>query len=153
MNFWPFEAKGGIVCRKYFESFIRFGGTKTFVLSFASRPVLELKQDDPSQEGAVSQWLDGVWNQTFRATAQAILKTQPFEFSSAGLSDLDIESVRADALQTVQAVIEAENLDIASADGEQRALAVLLGFLNQGPANGNADRILCLVNTTGYARP
>lgn len=78
------------MCRTCFESFIRFGGTKTFVLSLASRPVLELKQDGPSQEGAVSQWLDGVWNPTFGATAQAILKTKPFEFSSAGLSDLDI---------------------------------------------------------------
>jgi hypothetical protein len=47
-----------------------------------------------------------VWSQTFGATAQAILKTKPFEFSSAGLSDLDIESLRADALLTVQAAIE-----------------------------------------------
>ena len=119
------------MCRTCFESFIRFGGTKTFVLNLASSPVLDLKQDGPSQEDAVRQWLDGVWNQTFGATAQAILKTKPFEFSSAGLSDLDIESLRADALLTVQAAIESEGLDIASADGEQRALAVLSGFLNQ----------------------
>lgn len=51
--------------------------------------------------------------------------------TTATLSDLDIESLRADALLTVQAAIESEGLDIASADGEQRALAVLSGFLNQ----------------------
>lgn len=119
------------MCRTCFESFIRFGGPKTFVLNLASSPVLELKQDGPSQQDVVRQWLDDVWSQTFGATAQAILKTKPFEFSSAGLSDLDIESLRADALLTVQAAIESEGLDIASADGEQRALAVLSGFLNQ----------------------
>jgi len=88
------------MCRTCFESFIRFGGTKTFVLNLVSSPVLELKQDGPSQQDAVRQWLDEVWSQTFGATAQAILKTKPFEFSSAGLSDLDIESLRADALLT-----------------------------------------------------
>jgi hypothetical protein len=31
------------MCRTCFESFIRFGGTKTFVLNLASSPVLELK--------------------------------------------------------------------------------------------------------------
>jgi hypothetical protein len=38
-----------------FESLIRFGGTKTFVLNLASRPVLELKQDGPSQKDGVRQ--------------------------------------------------------------------------------------------------
>jgi hypothetical protein len=33
------------MCRTSFESFIRFGGTKTFVLNLANSPVLELKQD------------------------------------------------------------------------------------------------------------
>ena len=113
------------MCQTCFQSFIRFGGTKTFALNLASSPVLELRQDGPSRQDVVHQWLDGVWSQTFGATAQAILKTKPFEFSSAGLSDLDIESLRADALLTVQAAIESEGLDIVSADGEQRALAVL----------------------------
>jgi hypothetical protein len=54
-------------------------------------PVLQPKQDGTSEEVAIRQWLDGVWNQTFMTRAQAILNTMLFEFSAAGLSDLDIE--------------------------------------------------------------
>lgn len=76
-------------------------------------------------------WLDDVWHQIFGSTAQAILKTKPFEFSAAGLSDLDLESLRDDAMVAVQTAIDREGFDLKSPSGQQRALAVLTGFLNQ----------------------
>ena len=117
--------------RTSFENFIRFGGTKTFVRNLGSRPALEMKQDNPSQEDVVRQWVDEVWNRSFKATTQAILKTKPFEFSTAGLSDLDVEALRADAVGTVLAAMEREGFDLISDEGWQRALAVLFGYLNQ----------------------
>lgn len=114
-----------------FENFIRFGGTKTFVLDLSSRPALEIKQDNPSEDDLVRQWVDEVWNQSFGATTQAILKTKPFEFSAAGLSDLDMDALRVDAVHVVLAAMEREGFDLSSDEGQQRALAVLFGYLNQ----------------------
>ena len=117
--------------RTSFENFIRFGGTKTFVLNLANGSPLEMKQDAPLQEDVVRQWVDDVWNGSFGATTQAILKTKPFEFSTAGLSDLDMEALRADAVGTVLAAMEREGFDLISDEGRQRALAVLFGYLNK----------------------
>jgi len=113
------------------ENFIRFGGTKTFVLALYSRPSFESKQDNPSEEDPVRQWVDDVWNQSFGAATQAILKTKPFEFSAAGLSDLDMDTLRADAVLVLLAAIDREGFDLSSDEGQQRALAVLFGYLNQ----------------------
>jgi hypothetical protein len=68
------------MCRSCFESFIRNGGTKTFVLNLGNRPPLEFKQDVLSQADAVRDWVDANWTQSFGATSQTILKTKPFEF-------------------------------------------------------------------------
>ena len=119
------------MCRSCFESFIRFGGTKTFSLNLRYQSVLEAKQSDSGQEASVQSWLDGVWNQIFGSTAQAILKTKPFEFSAAGLSDLDMDSLKQQAVFAMQAAIDREGFNLASPSGQQRALAVLTGFLNQ----------------------
>ena len=109
------------------ENFITFGGTKTFVLNLGNCPALELKQDNLSQEDVARQWVGDVWNRSFGATTQAILKTKPFAFSDAGLSDLDMEALRAAAVNTVLAAIEREGFDLNSDEGRQRALAVLFG--------------------------
>ena len=122
---------GDGLCRSCFADFIRFGGTKTFSLNLRYQTVLEAKQSDVAQEAIVRSWLDDVWHQIFGSTAQAILKTKPFEFSAAGLSDLDLESLRDDAMVAVQTAIDREGFDLKSPSGQQRALAVLTGFLNQ----------------------
>ena len=75
----------------------------------------------------LAKWVDDVWNRSFGATTQAILKTKPFAFSDAGLSDLDMEALRAAAVNTVLAAIEREVFDLNSDEGRQRALAVLFG--------------------------
>ena len=64
----------------------------------------------------------GVW---------AILKTKPFEFSPSGLSDLDMDALRAEAVGVVRDAVAREGLDLITDAGQQRALAVLLGYLNQ----------------------
>lgn len=119
------------MCRTCFESFIRFGGTKTFVLNLTNHPAFEAKQDAPTREDVVRQWVDDVWSKSFGATTQAILKTKPFEFSAAGLSDLDMDALRADSARAVLDAMEREGFDLSSGDGQQRALAVLFGYLNQ----------------------
>jgi hypothetical protein len=58
------------MCRSCFESFIRNGGTKTFVLNLGNRPPLEFKQDVLSQADAVRDWVDANWTQSFGATTQ-----------------------------------------------------------------------------------
>jgi len=85
------------MCPACFESFIRFGGTKTFVLNLGYHRKLEAKQHALTPGGKVRQWVEDVWHQSFGATAQAILKTKPFEFSAAGLSDLDTDALRDEA--------------------------------------------------------
>ena len=100
-------------------------------MDLGSRPALEMKQDNPSQEDVVRQWVDEVWNRSFGATTRTILKTKHFEFSAAGLSDLDIDALRADAVGTVLAAMEREGFDLSGDEGRQRALAVLFGYLNQ----------------------
>lgn len=122
---------GDGMCRSCFESFIRVSGTKTFSLNLRYQTGLEAKQSELAHEAFVQSWLGDVWHQIFGSTAQAILKTKPFEFSAAGLSDLDVESLRDDAMVAVQAAIEREGFDFTSPSGQQRALAVLTGFLNQ----------------------
>jgi GH24 family phage-related lysozyme (muramidase) len=129
-------SEGGIcresdMCRTCFENFIRFGGTKTFVLNLNNHPAFEVKQDILTREDVVRQWVDDVWNRSFGATTQAILKTKPFEFSAAGLSDLDMDALRADSVRAVLDAMEREGFDLSSDDGQQRALAVLFGHLNQ----------------------
>ena len=119
------------MCRSCFESFIRFGGTKTFNLNLRYQSVLEANQNDSGQEASVQSWLDRIWHQTFGSTAQAILKTKPFEFSAAGLSDLDKDGLKEEAVFVVQAAIDREGFNLVSPSGQQRALAVLTGFLNQ----------------------
>ena len=119
------------MCRSCFESFIRNGGTKTFVLNLGNRAPLEFKQDAPSQADAVRDWVDANWTQSFGATSQAILKTKPFEFSAAGLSDLDQETLRADAAAEIADAMTREGFTLDDAEGQQRALAVLFGFLNR----------------------
>lgn len=114
-----------------FEKFIRFGGTKTFILKTGSHPGLVFKQETPSTGDVVRDWVDDVWSRTFGATSQAILKTEPFEFSAAGLSGIDQETLRADATEAVRSAMEREGIDFISVEWEQRALAVLTGFLNQ----------------------
>ena len=119
------------MCRTGFESFIRSGGTKTFILKLADHPTFEVKQDSPTREDVVRQWVDDVWSKSFGATTRAILKARPFEFSAAGLSDLDMDALRADAVRDVLAAMEREGFALGSADGQQRALALLFGYLNQ----------------------
>ena len=114
-----------------FEKFIRFGGSTTFILKTGSYPGHAFKQETPSTGDVVRNWVDGVWSRTFGATSQAILKTEPFEFSAAGLSGIDQETLRADATDAVRSALEREGFDLASIEWEQRALAVLVGFLNQ----------------------
>ena len=117
------------MCRTCFESFIRFGGTKTFVLNLTNHPAFEAKQDAPTREDVVRQWVDDVWSKSFGATTQAILKTKPFEFSATGLSDLDMDALRADSARAVLDAMEREGFDLSSDDGQQRALAVLFDIL------------------------
>jgi GH24 family phage-related lysozyme (muramidase) len=119
------------MCRSCFESFIRNGGTKTFVLNLGNRPPLEFKQDALSPADAAREWVDANWNQSFGATSQAILKTKPFEFSAAGLSDLDQDALRMEAAAEVTEAMTREGFTLEGSDGQQRALAVLFGFLNR----------------------
>lgn len=114
-----------------FEKFIRFGGTKTFILKTGSHPGLVFKQETVPTGDLVRDWVDDVWSRTFGATSQAILKTEPYEFSAAGLSGIDQETLRADATDAVRSAMEREGIDFVSVEWEQRALAVLTGFLNQ----------------------
>ena len=46
------------MCRSCFESFIRNGGTKTFVLNLGHRLPLELKQDAGSGSDVIREWID-----------------------------------------------------------------------------------------------
>ncbi len=119
------------MCRSCFESFIRNGGTKTFVLNLGHRLPLELKQDAGSGSDVIREWIDENWNPSFGATSQAILKTKPFEFSAAGLSELDQDALRADAAAEVAEAMTREGFTLDNADGQRRALAVLFGFLNR----------------------
>ena len=117
--------------RSSVESFIRSGGGRALVLRYTPPLSLGLKQDGPTGEATVSPWVDDVWKRSFGATTQAILKTKPFEFSAAGLSGLDQEALRTDAVNALLAAMEREGFDLTSAEGEQRALAILSGVLNQ----------------------
>jgi GH24 family phage-related lysozyme (muramidase) len=119
------------MCRSCFESFIRNGGTKTFVLYLGNRAPLEFKQDASTRADEVRDWVDENWTQSFGATSQAILKTKPFEFSADGLSDLDQETLRVDAAAEVAEAMTREGFTLEDAEGRQRALAVLFGFLNR----------------------
>lgn len=94
-------------------------------------PRLRGEAGQPTRAETVRQWVDDVWNQSFGATAQAILKTKPFEFSAAGLSNIDMDALRAEAGQTVLVAMEREGFDLSTEEGQQRALAVLFGYLNQ----------------------
>ena len=85
-----------------FESFIRSGAGRSFPLTHAKPSDFETKQDSPATEDVVRRWVDEVWDQTYAATTQAILKTKPYEFSPAGLSDLDMEVLRAEAVDVVR---------------------------------------------------
>ena len=58
-------------------------------------------------------------------------KTKPFEFAAARLSDLDQETLRADAAAEVADAMTREGFTLDNADGQRRALAVLFGFLNR----------------------
>jgi SPP1 gp7 family putative phage head morphogenesis protein len=117
--------------RTGFERFIRTGGTGTFFLTYAGSAAFERKQADPGGEDIVRRWVDEVRNRSFAATTQAILKTKPYEFSPAGLVDLDLDTLRAEAVDVVRDAAESEGLDLTSEAGMQRALAVLQGYLNQ----------------------
>jgi hypothetical protein len=79
-------------------------------LNLNNHPAFEVKQDTPTREDVVRQWVDDVWNRSFGATTQAILKTKPFEFSAVGLSDLDMDALRADAVHDVLAAMERKAL-------------------------------------------
>lgn len=114
-----------------FESFIRSGGTGTFVLNLAGPLDFEAKQVSPISDDLVRRWVDEVWNTSFAATTQAILKTKPFEFSVAGLADLDLDALRVEAVGVVRDAVAREGLDLNTDAGQQRALTVLLGYLNQ----------------------
>ena len=114
-----------------FESFIRSGAGRSFTLTHAKPSDFETKQDSPATEDAVRQWVDDAWNASFGATTRAILKTKPFEFSAAGLADLDMEVLRAEAVDVVRDAMARESFDLSTDAGQQRALAVLLGYLNQ----------------------
>lgn len=103
---------GDGMCRSCFESFIRFGETDTFSVNLRYQSVLEAKQNGSGQEASVQSWLDGIWHQTFGSTAQAILKTKPFEFSAAGLSDLDMDGLKEEAVFVVQAAIDREGFNL-----------------------------------------
>lgn len=119
------------MCRSCFESFIRNGGTKTFVLNLGHRLPLELKQDAGSGSDVIREWIDENWNPSFGATSQAILKTKPFEFSAAGLSELDQDALRVEAAAEVAEAMTREGFTLDTADGQRRALTVLFGFLNR----------------------
>ncbi len=114
-----------------FENFIRFGSSKSFTLNLGKAPKWQAKQDNPAPEATTRDWIDQVWNKSFGATMQAILKTPPYEFSPKGLADLDMSALRERAVAAVLDAMHHENFDLSSADGRQRALAVLFGVLNQ----------------------
>jgi hypothetical protein len=54
-----------------FKKFIRFGGSKTYILKTGFHPGLEIKQETAMID-AVRKWVDDVWSRTFGATSQAI---------------------------------------------------------------------------------
>jgi hypothetical protein len=60
-----------------FENFIRFGSSKSFTLNLGNAPKRQAKQDNPAPEATTRDWIDQVWNKSFGATTQAILKTPP----------------------------------------------------------------------------
>jgi hypothetical protein len=122
---------GGHMCRTCFESFIRTGTAKSFVLTFGRKPLLEAKQDSVSLDAAVRGWIAEVWSESFVATSQAILKTSPFEFSAAGLPDLDQAATRENAISVILTAMEREGFTLEDNAGQNRALTVLFGFLNQ----------------------
>lgn len=117
--------------RSQFDSFIRTGGTKTLVLNLSSRPVPEVKQDARSMEDSVDAWMDEVWNPTYGAASQAILKARPFEFSTEDLADQDREALREFASAAVLAAMQREGFLLESVQGRARALSVLFAYLNQ----------------------
>ena len=117
--------------RSQFESFIRTGGTKTLVLNLSSRPAPEVKQDAQSMEDSVDAWMDEVWNPTYGAALQAILKARPFEISTQNLADIDKVAVREEASAAVLAAMVREGFLLESAEGRGRALSVLFAYLNQ----------------------
>ncbi len=119
------------MCQTSFETFIRFGGTKTFIVNLTKSPRYENKQGSQATEDDVRKWVDDVWSKNYGAAAQTILKTKPYEFSPEGLADIDQQTLRDEAVQAVFGAAELEGFDPTSAGGEQRALAVLFGFLNQ----------------------
>lgn len=79
-----------------FENFIRSGGNRTFILKTGPNPGLHVKQAAATAD-LVRNWVDAVWSRTFGATSRANLKAEPFEFSPSGLSDIDQETLRAEA--------------------------------------------------------
>ena len=60
-----------------FENFIRFGSSKSFTLNLGNAPKRQAKQDNPAPDATTRDWIDQVWNKSFGATTQAILKTLP----------------------------------------------------------------------------
>ena len=75
-----------------FEHFIRFGGSKSFALNLGHTAKRQEKQDNPAPEATGRDWMDQVWNKSFGATTQAIVKTPPYEFSPKGLADCKMSS-------------------------------------------------------------
>lgn len=123
-----------------FEKFIRFGGSATITLKASYRHGLEVKQEVPGAGDIVGNWVEAVWSRVYGATAQAILlfrppkkpeDAEPHEFSAAGLSKIDQDALREQATEVVRAAMAREGIEFANDAWEQRALAVLTGFLNQ----------------------
>lgn len=130
MSLWK-HLRGEKHAQSAFDSFIRFGGSRTLVLNPFANPQLESKQDSQEADDAVVEWLLDVWSSQYGAVVQSILKTTPFEFSPARLADLDQATLRLDAELAVLAAMKAEGFDLSSAAGERRAVMVLTNFLNQ----------------------
>lgn len=80
---------------------------------------------------SVDAWMDEVWNPTYGAALQAILKARPFEFSTEGLADQDKEALRDEASAAVLSAMEREGFFLESSEGRSRALALLFAYLNQ----------------------
>ena len=85
-----------------FQNFIRFGSSKSFTLNLGNAPKWQAKQDNPAPEVTARDWIDQVWNKSFGATTQAILKTPPYEFSPKGLADLDMSALRERAAAALE---------------------------------------------------
>jgi hypothetical protein len=113
------------------KSFIRSGGGRAFHLALSPRSAISLKQADAGARAGAERLVAAAWDRLSAATTRDILRAEPVELARGDLASLDPETIRSDALNHVLTMVERDGLNLDTAEGRQRALMALAGFLNE----------------------